>query len=160
MSLFVFASVCGCVVIGSETPIWQPITDEQQAKHEAPDRRTHRQTEREREEEEGSTRSLNYCNHAEIWIRERPIRWGTLAPDKTTPVSFCPCRIYEAVLACDSNMPNVHSTQLPSQSMPRKRLRSLPGQPVTYAHIRWHTFGVRCRPLTFTIRSCMAKVKV
>ncbi len=59
----------------------------------------HTQTDREREREKkrGSTRSLSYCNHAELWIQERPIRWGKLAPDKTTPVSFWPCHNYKAV---------------------------------------------------------------
>ncbi len=92
----------------------------------------HTQTDREREREKkrGSTRSLSYCNHAELWIQERPIRWGTLAPDKTTPVSFWPCHNYKAVQDCDSNMPNVHSTQLPFRLMPRNHLRSLPGQPL------------------------------
>jgi len=51
--------MCGYVTIESETPIWQPITDEQQAKHEAPDRHTHtqREKEREREREGGNTQS-------------------------------------------------------------------------------------------------------
>lgn len=55
-------------------------------------------------------------------------------------------------------MPNVH-TQLPFQPMPRNRLFSSWSN-VTYIHIRRHSFGARCRPLTFTIQSCMAKVKV
>jgi len=60
--------MCGYVTIESETPIWQPITDEQQAKHEAPDRHTDTQREKERERGEGGAHSLSYCNHAEIWI--------------------------------------------------------------------------------------------
>ncbi len=120
---------------------------------------TDRQIEREREKKRGSTRSLSYCNHAKFWIRERPIRWGTLAPDKTTPVSFCPCRNYEAArLWLQHAQCAFHTVAFAVDAKEPFAFSSW--STVTYIHIRWHSFGARCRPLTFTIQSCMAKVKV